>query len=239
MNNHAAVVRQFLKDRSSINIEPTGLPFVTISRQAGAGGHTLARNILGQLDALYPARGGSEGWEVFDQKLCALIAQDEKLGFSFDALVTEEYRSEISQFVHELIRQKASRYAAYKRVFSVVRLLATLGNCVIVGRAGMCVAADMPLGVHIRLIASRETRIKNMMQLMETDELTARNAVRTQDRDRRRLVDDFFGRDIDDPSLYDVVLNMDRVHPGEAAELVARMLNQKLARFPKKFALLT
>lgn len=238
MNNHAAVIRQFLKDRSSVKIEPSGRPFVTISRQAGAGGHTLARNILIKLDEFYPHSGGSEGWEVFDQKLCALIAQDEKLGFSFDALVTEEYRSEVSQFVHELIRQKASRYAAYKRVFSVVRMLATLGNCVIVGRAGMCVTADMPLGVHIRLVADRETRIKNMMQLLETDEITARNAVRTQDRDRRRLVDDFFGKDIDDPGLYDLVLNMDRVHSEEAAELIAHMLNQKLARYPKKFSLL-
>ena len=238
MNNHAAVIREYLKDRSSVKIEPTGKPFVTISRQAGAGGHTLARNILRKLDEYYPHSGGSEGWEVFDQKLCALIAQDEKLGYSFDALVTEEYRSEISQFVHEIIRQKASRYAAYKRVFEVVRLLATLGNCVIVGRAGMCVAADMPLGVHIRLVADPETRVKNMMQLLESNEAVARKAVRDQDRDRRRLVDDFFGQDISNPSLYDLVINMNRVESEEAAELVAHMLNQKLARFPKKFSLL-
>ena len=238
MNNHAAVIREYLKDRRSVKIEPSGCPFVTISRQAGAGGHTLARNILRTLDELYPKSGGSEGWEVFDQKLCALIAQDDKLGYSFDALVTEEYRSEISQFIHEIIRQKASRYAAYKRVFGVVRLLGMLGNCVIVGRAGMCVTADMPLGVHLRLVASPETRLKNMMQLLETDEITARKAVREQDRDRRRLVDDFFDKDIEDASLYDLVINMDRVHSEEAAELAAHMLNQKLARYPKKFHLL-
>ena len=237
MNNHASIIKQYLKDRASVAIQPQGYPFVTISRQAGAGGHTLARNILIKLEALYPKHGG-DGWDVFDQKLCALIAQDDKIGYSFDALVTEEYRSEISQVIHELIRQKASRYAAYKRVFEVVRLLATLGKCVIVGRAGMCVTADMPLGVHVRLVASRETRIKNMMQLLETDEISARDAIRKQDRDRRRLVDDFFGKDIEEPGLYDLVINMDRVHSEEAAELIAHMLNQKLARFPKKFALL-
>lgn len=237
MNNHASLIRAYLKDRTSVKIESSGFPFVTISRQAGSGGHTLARNILRKLDELYPATG-SEGWEVFDQKLCALIAQDDKLGYSFDALVTEEYRSEISQFVHEIIRQKASRYSAYKRVFEVVRLLGTLGKCVIVGRAGMCVAADMPLGVHVRLVAGRDTRVKNMMQLLEADEATARKAVRDQDRDRRRLVNDFFGKDIDDPSLYDIVLNMDRISSEEGAELIAQMLNQKLARFPKKYSLL-
>lgn len=237
MNNHASIIKQYLKDRASVAIQPQGYPFVTISRQAGAGGHTLARNILIKLEALYP-KHGCDGWDVFDQKLCALIAQDDKIGYSFDALVTEEYRSEISQVIHELIRQKASRYAAYKRVFEVVRLLATLGKCVIVGRAGMCVTADMPLGVHVRLVASRETRIKNMMQLLETDEISARDAIRKQDRDRRRLVDDFFGKDIEEPGLYDLVINMDRVHSEEAAELIAHMLNQKLARFPKKFALL-
>jgi hypothetical protein len=109
-----------------------GFPFVTISRQSGAGGHTLAREIIRRQEMRLPAEL-AEGWELFDQKLCALIAQDEKIGISFDSLVEEEYRSEISQTIHEMIHQKASRYIVYKRMFEVVRLLATLGKCVVVG----------------------------------------------------------------------------------------------------------
>ena len=234
MNTHAAVIKQFLKDRRAAPPQSRGMPFITISRQAGAGGHTLARDILRALERLQPGEL-SEDWEVYDQKLCALIAQDERLGFSFDALVKEEYRSEISQVLQEMLLQKASRYTLYKRIFKVVRMLGLLGKCVIVGRAGMCVTADMPLGVHVRLVSTPEHRLRNMMKLLEVGESAAAKAMRTQDRDRRRLVRDFFGKDIDDPMLYDLVLNMERLTSGEAAELVVRVMMQKMAHFPKRF----
>ncbi len=232
--NHAAIVKEYLKERRGEPIESRGLPFVTISRQAGAGGHTLARDILRALEKRFPA-DFAEGWEVFDHKLCAMIAQDEKLGISFDALVAEEYRSEISQIIHDLVRQKASRYVVYKRMFEVVRILATLGKCVIVGRGGMCVTGDMPVGVHLRLVAEPETRVKRMMGLLEKGREAAEKTMRDQDRDRKRLVRDFFSRDIEDPQLYDIVVNTDRVTPPEAAELAVDLIAQKMAHFPKRF----
>ena len=232
--NHIAIVKQYLKDRQTTNQMTEGLPFVTISRESGAGGHTLAREILHKLEKRFPG-DFSDGWEVFDQKLCALIAQDEKLGISFDSLVEEEYRSEISQVIHEMIHQKASRYLVYKRIFEVVRLLARLGKCVIVGRAGMCVTGDMSMGLHIRLVASPEERLKRMMGLLETGEAAAAKSMRQQDRDRRRLIHDFFGKEIEDPLLYDVVLNNERLTTEEMAEIAVEMMVQKMARFPKAF----
>jgi cytidylate kinase len=232
--NHTAIVKQYLKDRKSSDLVSEGFPFVTISRESGAGGHTLAREILRKVEKRFPG-DFSEGWEVFDQKLCAIIAQDEKLGISFDALVDEEYRSEISQVIHEMIHQKASRYVVYKRVFEVVRLLATIGKCVIVGRGGMCVTADMTMGLNIRLVAGPVERLKRMMELMETGESEAVKAMRQQDRDRKRLIRDFFGKDIEDPLLYDAVFNTERLTVEEMAELVVEMMAQKMARFPKVF----
>ncbi len=231
MPNHIAIIKQYLRDRRANAVVSQGYPFVTISRSPGAGGHTLAREILRHLEARFPGEF-SEGWEVFDQKLCAVIAQDEKLGMSFDALVTEDYRSEISQVIDEMIHQRASRYVAYKRIFEVVRLLATLGKCVIVGRAGMCVTADMPVGINIRLVADYPTRLKNMMSLMEAGEADAAKAIRQQERDRRRLVHDFFGRENDDPLLYDAVMNTARMTIPEIAQVVIEMMARKMERFP-------
>lgn len=230
--NHAAVIRQFLRERRGEEFVAESFPFVTLSREAGAGGHTLAREILRKLELVQPG-AFSEEWEVFDHKLCAMIAEDEKLGVSFDQLLTEEYRSEVGQVVHELIEQRSKRYEVYTRVFEIVRMLATLGKCVIVGRAGMCVTADMPLGVHIRLVAPEPVRTKRMMKLLEVGEEEALRQLRQQDRDRERLVKDFFGKDINDPLLYDAEFNTERLAIPEIAEVVARMVVQRMARFRK------
>lgn len=229
--NHIAIVKSFLRNRSREEIVTEGYPFVTISREAGAGGHTLARDILRQMEVKYPG-DLSEGWEVFDHKLCMMIAQDAKLGVSFDSLLEEEYRSEVSQVIYEMVAQKASRYQVYKRIFEIVRILGTLGKCVIVGRAGMCVTHDLPLGVHVRLVASEDTRVKRMMQMLESGEKEARRKVREQDRDRRRLLRDFFSRDISDPLLYDAVFNTEKMAVPEIAAVVVDMVGQKMARFP-------
>jgi len=228
--NHIAIVKQFLRTRGREELVAEGYPFVTISREAGAGGHTLAREILRRLATRFPG-DLSEGWEVFDHKLCALIAQDEKLGVSFDQLLAEEYRSEVSQVIYELIAQKASRYKVYKRIFEIVRALATLGKCVIVGRASMCVTRDLPLGVSVRLVASEGTRVKRMMQLLEVGEKDALRKVREQDRDRRRLIHDFFDKDIANPLLYDAVFNTERLTIGEIADVVVDLVGQKMARY--------
>lgn len=233
--NHVALVKQFLRNRSQEELVIDEYPFVTISREAAAGGHTLAREILRRLETKFPG-DLAEGWEVFDHKLCLMIAQDEKLGITFDQLLAEEYRSEISQVINEMIAQKAARYRVYKTTFEIVRMLATIGKCVIVGRAGMCITADLPLGVNIRLVANRPVRVKRMMQLLEVGETEASRKVREQDRDRRRLVHDFFGKEITDPLLYDAIFNTDRMATEEIADVVVDMIAQKMARFPGKLA---
>ena len=73
--NHAAVIRQFLRERRGEEFVAESFPFVTISREAGAGGHTLARDILRKLEIVQPG-AFSEEWEVFDHKLCAMICSN-------------------------------------------------------------------------------------------------------------------------------------------------------------------
>lgn len=225
--NHAKIVREYLRERRGEELVADAYPFVTISREAGAGGHTLAREILRKLETEIPG-SASEGWEVFDQKLCLLIAEDEELGVSFDQLVTEEYRSEVSAAVSEMLEQRAKRFEVYTRVFEIIRILGTLGKCVIVGRAGMCVTADMPMGIHIRLVAPESARVKRMMKLLDVGEEEARQKMEQQDRDRHRLVKDFFGKNVEDPLLYDAVFNTGRLTISEIAEVVARLVRRRM-----------
>jgi cytidylate kinase len=231
--NHVEIIRKFLNERLGEELVADSYPFITISREAGAGGRSLAAELIKRLRAQRDTTLG-EGWEIFDQNLCDLIAEDPPLRSSVAHLLNEEYRSEISEAIADLLAQRSQRYEAYKRLFEIIRMLATLGKCVIVGRAGMCVCANMPLGVHIRLVAPPERRLQRMRQLLGISEAEAREVMNRQDEDRQRLVRDFFGRNAADPLLYDAVYNT-ATYPIELiADAVIRLANEKMNRFVRR-----
>ncbi len=231
--DHAALLRQYFAQRRSRAASFVGFPFVTISRQAGAGGHTLAREIIREIQHTMP-EDVSTGWEVFDHKLCVMLAQDPELNVSFNGLLAEQYRTEVTQFVYELIAGETRQYNTYKKLFEIIRGLATVGKVVIVGRGGNFLTKRMPLGVRIRLVASPETRTQNMMQLLDINKEKAMAQMKEQDRDRSHMIRDFFGKDIEDPLGYDCVINADAVSMQDAAALVAHMVKTKWDRYAKR-----
>ena len=79
----------------------TPFPFITISRQTGAGGHTLATELVKQINATGNAEGG--GWAIFDKAMCESIVKDPQLGSMLDELLDEQYRNTVHEFVHSLI----------------------------------------------------------------------------------------------------------------------------------------
>jgi cytidylate kinase len=229
--DHVGALKKYLHDRSARKEFCVGYPFVTISRQAGAGGHTLARDIVREVEGHLNNDYGSE-WEVFDHKLCLLIAQDPDMNVTFNELLAEHYRPELSMMVEEMLSGKDKQYAMLKRIFEIVRGLATIGKVVIVGRAGNYITADMPMGVRIRLVAGLDTRIRNMMELLDTkDRDEAERVCRKQDAERARLAYDFFNKDINDPLSYDATLNADTMTSKEMAQVVGRMIQLRLARY--------
>lgn len=231
--DHASIVRAFLRERRGEEIVFDAYPFITISREAGAGGLSLAKAILNRLEELYAGSFGA-GWEIFDRNLVDLIAEDASLHASLEELVHEEYRNSIPRVVSELILQRAELFSSYRKIFEVIRILAAIGKCIIVGRAGAIVAGDLPLGVHIRLVAPPEKRLKRMMELLGTDEAHARVTMLRQDESRRRLVRDFFCKDITDPLLYDAVFNTGKQEMSELADFVARAAKRKMDAYKSR-----
>jgi cytidylate kinase len=203
-------------------------PFVTISRQAGAGGHTLADALLDVFSRQDDTALFAE-WQVFDQKLCEIVASDPMFSHSMDSLVTEEYRTTINDFFHQVLRSTVEQDIVMSRVFRVVRSLASIGKAIIVGRAGSQVTKGMELGVRLRIVAPLDVRIQRMMERSGLNERRARDEVRRLDAHRARLLKNHFRVDIDDPTGYDAVWNTSGVSVEEIAEAVAAILRRRVA----------
>jgi len=227
--NPIELVKKYLRERLKLNPDQTGFPFVTIARESGAGGHTLAREILRQLEP-HAHEEWARGWEVFDYRLCLLLAQDPELNAPLDSLLREEYQHSFQQTLFDLLTGHDEQVRLHKRIFEVIRILAMIGRVVIVGRASNLVTRDLHTGVHLRIVAPLPMRMKQMMELMDADEDTARREMEKQDHERAQMVHDLFNRNLTNPLDFDCTWNMGSVSHAFVANTTIQMLTEKAAR---------
>jgi cytidylate kinase len=207
--------------------ERRALPFITISRQAGAGGHTLAEALLRVMEHKQDTSLFG-GWQICDQQLCEMFSQDPRLAASMQSLLTEEYRSQIEQFITSLLGTQTDQNLVYKEMFEMIRWLASVGKFIIVGRGGSQVTRGIGLGVHVRLVAPESIRVQRMKMRLGKSEEEALQIVHKQDRERARLVRTYFHADIDDPLLYDVTWNTSTVAFEAIAEAIVCIIKERV-----------
>lgn len=182
----------------------TGTPFITISRQTGAGGNSLARQLLETMreerEPLF------HGWGYYDREICQRVVELPGIRMPLPKMLEKEYRSRTEDLLLRLT-DTTPQETVLSEIFGLVRRLATGGKAIIVGRGGACVTRGYPGGVHIRLVAPFETRVRRMMRILNADAEAAGRTVREQDKARAALVRQCFHADIEDPLLYDAVWN--------------------------------
>lgn len=203
---------------------PSGQPCcpklaVTISRQAGSGGQIIAAKVASLLQASDPPPGCP--WVVLDRNLMEKVLEDHNLPTRLAANLPEDRVTELEDILHELFGAQPYSWNLVRLVTETMLKLAELGHVILVGRGGAVVAAGLPHVFHVRLIGSWERR---MERLQQREGLTARAAAEfmtREDQGRRRYLHKYFGANIDDPMLYHVVLNTDRIEMDPAAHLIA------------------
>ena len=219
-----ARMRELALPSRDVPSRPNG--FVTISRQAGALGHSLAHRLV--------ERFGEEDdevfscWQVFDQRLCEIVAEDPKMAKALDSLLAEEYHTPASDFFRQAIAPTVDQDVLIARVFEVVRTIAATGRAIIVGRAGSEVTRDLPHGVRIRLVAAHDVRVDRLMELNGVDRREAAREAKRIDQHRARLLQARFGIDIDDPLSYDVVWNTGSATVDEIADATVMLVRARL-----------
>lgn len=209
--NHLIMIRQFLCEKRAMEDLPDyGFPFITISRQPGAGGLVLSNALTAEFRKL-KERPLFEGWHPFNKEVCELVARDPLLQNDIEELMSKQHRSDFNAFVESLFTGRSNELDLERTTFKVVRMLALIGKVILIGRGGALVTADLPQGVHIRLVAPEAYRIVRIMKRYKVGREEAARSIGEQDEARRKLIKMFFHRDIEDPQLYDVVWNTGKV----------------------------
>lgn len=196
--------------------------FITISRQAGAGGTTLARLLVDRLNQM----SGGERWKVYDQELVDVTAQEHHLsGRLIEDMVDNSGGSWVEELFQGLsVRQEEypSEVKVYHRVARTIRALAVRGRAVIVGRGGVYVTRDVSDGVHVRLVAPLPWRIARMAELLKVSKDEAAARVEEIDHRRRAFYQKYWywQGDVFAPELFTVTINMGAMDEAQALECV-------------------
>src|ERR1700675_3872141 len=194
---------------------------ITISREVGAGGRTIAE-LLGQRLTDAEKTPAASPWIVFDSSLAKGVLEDHNLPPNLERFMTEDARLlPVEAIVEEVLGLHPSGWTLVQHTTQTILRLAGLGHTILVGRGANVITARLPNVFHVRLVAPLATRIRHAAAYYHLSEAEAAKLVREQDQARRRYLRRYFNAEIDEPTLYDVTLNTGRMGFVRAAEVIA------------------
>jgi len=217
------------KDASQIYAKPA----VTISRQEGAGGLTVASNLANYLET---HTASHEVWTVFSQHLVAKVLEDHNYHKGIGDFMKEGHKGSLTDAFEEFLGLHPNTYTLVEQTNATILRLAQIGNVILVGRGANIVTSELQNVFHVHLVGTLEKRIERAQKVFNLDQKEAAKYIKQKDKSRRRYVKDNFDKDMDDPLLYHIVINTDLVQYDEAARMIG---NEVIARFkldtlPKK-----
>ena len=182
-------------------------PVITISRTMGSGGRIVARKLADDL-----------GFSLWDKELIDAIAAASEMPKSIVEAFDEKTISEIRLLIYAVLgKYDLSGFMYLKHLTRMAAAIASVGNAVILGRG---VNFLLPNALNIRMDASLERRIENMMSYEGEDRHKAEGKIRKSDRERERFLRDVFGKERVRSFNYDVSLWMDKFTAAEAVEII-------------------
>jgi CMP/dCMP kinase len=117
--------------------------------------------------------------------------------------------------------QSVNDKAFIEATTAVVRDLAQAGDVVIIGRGANMILADYPGIIHVGMLAPLELRVDNIMRREHFTREEAQKYVEEVEQARGAFFRKFFKVNPNDPSLYNIMLNMGMMQPKTAAEIIA------------------
>jgi cytidylate kinase len=182
---------------------------ITVSRQFGARGAAVAHAVAERM-----------GFSYWNREIVDEIAKHAHVSDLLVRNFDEHHRAAIVEAVRSVTvggALSASEY--FKELAHVVHGIAAHGKAVLVGR-GLQFLFDPSRVLRVRVVAPVEDRVRGLIEREGVTDVEARAEITDTDADRRAFVRDHYGKDVEDPAAYDLMVNTGTIPIAQAAELV-------------------
>lgn len=216
-----------LKDDSDRYIVNQQLPFITISRETGAGADVVSELLAELLQSFN--KENTVHWTVFDKNLIEKVLEDHNLPKLVGRYMSEDKHSDLSAALNEMLGLQPSRWTLVHHTTKTIIQLARIGNVILVGRGANVITADFRNAVHVRLISPFENRINHVMEFYNLNRKDASEFIKREDVARRKYVLSNYFKDVEDPRQYHLVINTGLTGYEHASELIFEFVRKKFS----------
>lgn len=184
------------------------MPLITISQGLGCGGKTVAGLVAKGL-----------GIDLFDdlrlqEKAIRMGLEPKEL--TADAVKDVERRT--PHMFGRLLRTRSEAYLDYLQ--ALIYDVAKTGAGIIFGHGSQVLLHDFTCALHVHIYAGESTRIRNLMKQMGMSEDAVRKLIQQSDHEQEGFFQFVFHMDWSDPSLYDLVINIEQIGLDSAAKII-------------------
>ena len=199
-------VRQRLENRK---VEENVGPYLTLSREHGAGGSEIAHRV-----------GDVLGWQVLDSEMLDHMAEKYGTPRSLLEYVDEKRVSWLESLFNSWAGQRGLTQEAYvHRISQLMLLAAHHGNVVIVGRGGRFIL-PRERGLSVRILAPLDFRAEQVMLARGIKFDEAMRLIQKVDRERQAFQTQYFHHNTTDPHEYDLLINVEKLDQEDTVELI-------------------
>ncbi|MFB3826907.1 MAG: cytidylate kinase family protein [Bryobacteraceae bacterium] len=177
---------------------------ITISRGSFSGGKALAACLAGKL-----------GFRSIDRDL--IVERAAAYGAS-----QEELRDAVQKPPRFLERFQHKRYVYLALIQAALAEEVREGRAVYHGNAGHLLLKGAPI-LRVRVIAPFQARVAECQARLRITGEEAAAQIQRMDQDRRKWTHYLYGVDWNEPSLYDLVVNLETMNIQDACEAVATL----------------
>ncbi|MBF0529254.1 MAG: cytidylate kinase-like family protein [Deltaproteobacteria bacterium] len=171
-------------------------PSICLSREIGVGALEIA-------DAL----SRKIGFRVLDREILELIAEKAGTGESAVFRFDERYLGKRYDFFLQAFTKKPFAKTQYlKHLFNVVTSIATEESCIFVGRGVHHLLSGNRI-LAVRIIASKDYRIKRIKELMAINEKQAEERIEEVDREQKEFFKNIYGQKHPSDYDFDLIIN--------------------------------
>lgn len=191
---------------------------IAISRETGAAGEEIARQLGQRLD-----------WPVYDRELVERIARETSSRTELIESLDERPSNWLSECTAAFLQtQTLSSNEYLHQLVETLFSLSAHGECVIVGRGAHALLPQQST-LTIRIVAPKANRIATIAKQRQTSEKAAEQYVNETDRQRHDFIESYFHKDSSAEDGYDLTLSTARFSIDECVELITVALKMRQA----------